>query len=105
MKSELQRQKDALIQEMKEVLKEAESLYKDTTENGAENIAAFSEKIKEKIGVAKDKLGTLETEWGDKAKQTAQQADELVRDKPYHALGFAAAVGVVLGLLMRGGSR
>ena len=36
----------------------------------------------------------------DRAKATARATDEYVRDNPWQALGVAAAVGVLVGLLM-----
>jgi ElaB/YqjD/DUF883 family membrane-anchored ribosome-binding protein len=50
---------------------------------------------------AKDTLMEWQTQGMECAKDAAKNADKYVRDNPWQAVGVAAAVGLVAGLLIR----
>ncbi len=50
--------------------------------------------------MAKERLSGIEEETLKHARVLAGEADEYVRGNPWRAVGIAAGVGLVLGLLM-----
>ena len=48
----------------------------------------------------KDQIQHLEEQAVESCKAAARQADDYVRTKPWQAVGIAAGVGLVIGLLM-----
>lgn len=102
MNSDFERKKAALLNEVRDVLNEAESLYNAAMDDGSDQARATKEKLKVQLDKAKAQFADIEEKVTAKAKETALQAHELVQEKPYHALGIAAAAGLVLGMLLRG---
>ena len=100
MSQEFESRKNELLSDVKEVLKEAETLYKSAVDDGSAEAKELKSKLKEQLDSAKEKYSSLEASVADKAKETAKQADVLVHEKPYQALGIAAAAGVLLGVLL-----
>jgi len=62
-------------------------------ENGKSELRA---KLESAIERAKDVYERLE----EKTSAAAKATDKVVRDHPYHAMGIAFAVGVLLGVLV-----
>jgi ElaB/YqjD/DUF883 family membrane-anchored ribosome-binding protein len=50
---------------------------------------------------AKDRLSSVEGTLTDKAKVVAEGADEFVHRNPWEAVGVAAGLGLLIGLLIR----
>jgi ElaB/YqjD/DUF883 family membrane-anchored ribosome-binding protein len=57
-------------------------------------------KVGESLAVAKVKLTEVEELALEKAKAAAAATDEYVHEHPWHAVGVAAGVGLVIGLLI-----
>ncbi len=100
MKPEFEAQKDALMKEVRTVLKDVEELYNHGVESGSDEAQAMKAKLQAKLSQAKSKLYDFESSTVDRVKDTARQADELVQEKPYYAMGFAALAGLVVGVLL-----
>jgi ElaB/YqjD/DUF883 family membrane-anchored ribosome-binding protein len=52
------------------------------------------------VRLAKERLAEVEQEALRRARELAGEADEYVRGNPWAAVGIAAGVGVMLGLLL-----
>ncbi|WP_274584345.1 DUF883 family protein [Neisseria leonii] len=100
MKKDFDNQKEALLKEVRSVLDEVEGLYEAGVDRGSEEAKALSEKLKDKLAAAQDKLQDFESEAARRVKKHAAQADAYVQDKPYYAMGFAALAGLVVGVLL-----
>ncbi|AUZ05908.1 MULTISPECIES: DUF883 family protein [Vitreoscilla] len=100
MSQEFENRKNELLNDVREVLKEAETLYKSAVDDGSAEAQELKSKLKDQLDNAKVKYASLEATVADKAKETAKQADVLVHEKPYQALGIAAAAGLLLGVLL-----
>lgn len=70
----------------------------DTTVDQFENAA---EAAQDAFANGREKLQELQENAVKYAKQGAETADRYVRDNPWQAVGIAAAVGLVAGLLIR----
>jgi ElaB/YqjD/DUF883 family membrane-anchored ribosome-binding protein len=95
-----ERSRDALVKDFTEVLTEADSLLKQATKESGEKASDLRAQVESKLRAAKLKLQDMQDDAMDRAKATARATDEYVRDNPWQALGVAAALGVLVGLLI-----
>jgi len=95
-----ERSRDALVKDFTEVLTEADSLLKQATKESGEKANDLRAQVETKLRTAKAKLQDMQDDAMDRAKATARATDEYVRDNPWQALGVAAALGVLIGLLI-----
>jgi len=95
-----ERSRDALVKDFTEVLTEADSLLKQATKESGERASDLRAQVETKLRAAKLKLQDMQDDAMDRAKATARATDEYVRDNPWQALGVAAALGVLVGLLI-----
>ena len=58
------------------------------------------ERIRENLIAAKHKLVDIEESIAVKAKEAARATDEYVHEHPWQAIGTAAGVGLLVGLLI-----
>jgi ElaB/YqjD/DUF883 family membrane-anchored ribosome-binding protein/uncharacterized membrane protein YqjE len=91
--------KEQLVRDFKILVADAESLLKATAGQSGEAVAAMRAKVGESLAVAKVKLTEVEELALEKAKAAAAATDEYVHEHPWHAVGVAAGVGLVIGLL------
>ena len=92
--------KDKLVQDLKIVISDAEDLLRATASTAGERVAAAREKVSDSLQRAKVKLAEVEDVIVDKSKQAARATDEYVRDNPWRAVGIAAGIGVIIGMLI-----
>lgn len=92
--------KEKLAQDLKIVISDAEDLLRATAGQAGEKVAAAREKIQDSLHRAKLKLAGVEDVVIDKSKQAARATDEYVHDYPWRAVGIAAGIGFVIGLLI-----
>ena len=92
--------KEKLAQDLKIVIADAEDLLRATASQAGEKVSAAREKIQDSLRHAKLKLADVEDVIVDKGKQAARATDEYVHDQPWRAVGIAAGVGFVIGLLI-----
>lgn len=92
--------KDKLVADMRVVIADAEELLRATAGQAGEKVAATRARIQESVTTAKVKLEQLSEASAEKAKAAAHATDDYVRDHPWHAVGIAALVGLVLGTLI-----
>jgi ElaB/YqjD/DUF883 family membrane-anchored ribosome-binding protein len=71
-----------------------------TASQAGEKISAAREKVQDSLDRAKTGLGDIEDIVMDTGKQAARATDEYVQAHPWQAVGIAAAVGLVIGLLI-----
>ena len=90
----------ALMDDVKQVLKDAEALYKAAVDDGTKEGKALKEKLKAQLNKAQDQFSELEGSVVERTRQAAAQTDDLVHRKPYQAMGIAAVVGLILGALL-----
>ena len=100
MSKDFDQQKEELWQEVRAVLDDVEELYHSGVEEGSKEAEQLRGKLQRKLQAAQRKLGDFEEVAAERVKETARQADQLVQDKPYYAMGFAALAGLVVGVLL-----
>jgi ElaB/YqjD/DUF883 family membrane-anchored ribosome-binding protein len=92
--------KDQLINEFKVVVADAEALLKATASTGDAKLSELRAKAEESISIAKTRIMDIQTEVLAKTKAAAKATDVYVHENPWRSIGFAASVGVVIGLLI-----
>ena len=89
-------QKDRVIADLHAVVAEAEALLRATAGQSGEGASEVRARVQATLDRARDSLRDLQAT----AREKAKVADAYVHDKPWQAIGVAAAVGVLLGLLI-----
>ncbi|MCX7170340.1 MAG: DUF883 family protein [Proteobacteria bacterium] len=92
--------KDKLIADFKVVVADTEELLRSTAGQAGEKISELRAKAQDHLATAKIKLADAEAAIVDKAKQAGRVADDYVHDNPWGAVGIAAGVGFLVGLLI-----
>ena len=100
MSKDFDQQKEELLQEVRAVLDDVEELYHSGVEEGSKEAEQLRGQLQRKLQAAQRKLGDFAEVAAERVKHTARQADQLVQDKPYYAMGFAALAGLVVGVLL-----
>jgi ElaB/YqjD/DUF883 family membrane-anchored ribosome-binding protein len=91
---------DQLLEDLHTVIRDAESLLKATATQTGEKIEEVRARAEKSVRHAKERLSVAEEQALKHAQALAEDADQYVRGKPWQAVGIAAGVGLVLGLLI-----
>ena len=91
---------DQLIDDLTTVIRDAENLLRATAAQTGDRVEEIRAEAEESVRQAKARLDGIEEEALKHARVLAGEADEFVRGNPWQAIGIAAGVGLVLGLLM-----
>ncbi|QEL63588.1 hypothetical protein OTERR_01120 [Oryzomicrobium terrae] len=92
--------KDKLVSDLKVVVADAEELLKATASQAGEKAAELRSRIQDRLRDAKVRLADAEAALIDTTKAAARATDDFVHDHPWKAVGVAAAVGLVIGVLI-----
>jgi len=92
--------KEKLVQDLRTVVADAEELLKATASQAGEKVSAARERIQDSLHRARIKLAEAEDVLMQRGKVAARVADEYVHENPWYAVGVAAGVGVIIGLLI-----
>ncbi|MBS0347517.1 MAG: DUF883 domain-containing protein [Proteobacteria bacterium] len=98
--SDAQVTKDKLVSDFKAVVADTEELLKLTAGQAGDKVADVRARLGDKLTSAKYKLQDLEAAVVQKTKAAARATDDYVHDNPWKAVGVAAGVGFLLGLLV-----
>jgi ElaB/YqjD/DUF883 family membrane-anchored ribosome-binding protein len=92
--------KEQLVNDFKIVIADAEALIKATANQGGEAVSNLRAKAEESLAVAKEKLADAQDALIEKGRVAAKATDEYVHEKPWNAVGIAAGIGLLVGLLI-----
>ncbi|MEQ1814078.1 MAG: DUF883 family protein [Candidatus Nitrotoga sp.] len=92
--------KGKLMQDLRVVVADAEELLRVTAGHAGEKASAVRERIQENLTAAKDRLAAAQESLVKQTKQAAKVTDEYVHENPWKAVGVAAGVGLVVGMLI-----
>ena len=92
--------REKLATDLRVVISDAEELLRATAGQMGDKAVVARERIQESLRVAKDKLARSQEVVVDKTKAAARATDDYVHDHPWGAVGIAAAVGLVVGMLI-----
>ncbi|MBT9457710.1 MAG: DUF883 family protein [Burkholderiaceae bacterium] len=93
-------QKERLMADLHMVVAQAEELLRVTAGQTGEGVADMRAKLQAKLSNARDSLSHVQDAAIERAKAAGHAADEYVHDNPWRAIGAAAGVGLIVGLLI-----
>jgi ElaB/YqjD/DUF883 family membrane-anchored ribosome-binding protein len=88
-----------LMEDLRVVVEDAEALLKATAGQAGEKVDQARQRAEESVRVARERLGELDGELRVRAREAARTTDRYVHENPWGAIGMAAGVGFILGLL------
>jgi ElaB/YqjD/DUF883 family membrane-anchored ribosome-binding protein len=88
-----------VIADFKTMVADAEALLRATASHGGDELAEVRAKVEESIRAVKVRLADEQAALMAKTKEAAKATDVYVHDHPWAAVGVAAGVGLVVGLL------
>ena len=100
MSKEFDKKREALLEELNEILNNAEELFNEKTEAGADELKKLKKRLSSQVQNAKSQFNSLQDEAVEKTKQAIKHTDELVQNNPYKAIGVAGVIGLLLGVLI-----
>ena len=96
--------KDQLVKEFNTVVAETEQLLKSVANAGGDKAGALRANVEQSLASGKDSLRNLQQSSTEKTRAAAQATDKYVHESPWQAIGIAAGlsavIGVVIGLLL-----
>jgi ElaB/YqjD/DUF883 family membrane-anchored ribosome-binding protein len=92
--------KQKLLDDFNAVASDTEQLLKSLASEGGEKAAALRASIDQNLKAARERLARLEEAVVHRGKAAAQATDAYVHQHPWQAIGIAAGLGVVVGLLL-----
>lgn len=91
------------MQDLRVVVADAEELLRATAGQAGEKVSAARERIQENLAAAKQRLAVAQDAVVARTKEAAKVTDEYVHQNPWKAVGIAAGVGLVIGMLISRG--
>lgn len=92
--------RDRLAHSLQQVVDEAEQLLKNAQRTGSDQFNAARDRFESQLRSAKAELNRLEQTALDNAKRAAHATDHAVHQHPYTAMGVAAGIGLLIGMLV-----
>jgi ElaB/YqjD/DUF883 family membrane-anchored ribosome-binding protein len=91
---------DKIVQDLKVVVADAEELLRATASQAGERAAVARQQIERSLERAKAKLAEVESVVSEKTREMAHATDQYVHENPWRAVGVAAGIGLIIGLLI-----
>jgi ElaB/YqjD/DUF883 family membrane-anchored ribosome-binding protein len=92
--------KDKLVTDLRSVVADAEAVLQETASVAGEKMGELRTRLRERLVNARHKLAEAEEMAVEKARAAARATDDYVHEHPWKAVGAAAGVGLILGLLI-----
>ena len=90
---------EQLIADFKTVVEDAEALLKATAKHGGEDLAEIRARAESSIKAVKARIVEEQEALLIRTKEAARATDVYVHENPWAAIGVAASIGMVMGLL------
>ena len=92
--------KEKLVSDLKVVISDTEELLRATAGAAGEKVGDLRERLAIRLRDTKERIVDLEVALVDKTKAAARATDDYVNDNPWQAVGIAAGVGLLLGIII-----
>lgn len=90
---------DKLVKEFESVVAEAESLIKSIANASSDKVGGMRASVEQGLAAASDRLAKIREQAVTQATDAARATDDYVQDNPWQAIGIAAGVGALAGLV------
>ena len=88
-----------LMTDLQSVLEDAEALLSATAGQAGDRIQQVRARAEETVRVVRDRLSQAQEDLTRRAREALGDADDYVHDNPWQAVGVAAGVAFLVGLL------
>jgi len=88
-----------LVTDLRVLLTDAEDLMQATASQGGEKMAEMRARIQRTIAEIRPRLAGAEAALEIKVREAAASTDDFVHQRPWTAVGIAAGVGLLVGIL------
>jgi ElaB/YqjD/DUF883 family membrane-anchored ribosome-binding protein len=92
--------KEKLVADLKTVVADAEELLAATAQSTGEKMAELRERLEENLRNVRYRLADAEAALRERTREVARATDHYVHEHPWKAIGVAAGVGLLIGLLI-----
>jgi ElaB/YqjD/DUF883 family membrane-anchored ribosome-binding protein len=92
--------KQGLASSLRRMIDEADGLLKSATRTGDEAFDTLHDQFTDQVKQMREQLDELEETAVYRARRAARAADRGVHEHPYGAMGAAAALGLLVGVLI-----
>ena len=92
--------KEKLVSDMKVVVSDAEEILRATADVAGDRIGELRERIIDRLRDAKVRIADAEAMLVDRTRAAARATDDYVNENPWQAVGIAAGVGLLLGIII-----
>ncbi|MBK7676784.1 MAG: DUF883 domain-containing protein [Candidatus Accumulibacter sp.] len=92
--------KQKLVSDMKVVVADAEEILRATAGVAGDKMGDLRERFGERLRDAKLRLADAEAALVDRTKAAARATDDYVHENPWRAVGVAAGIGLLLGVII-----
>jgi ElaB/YqjD/DUF883 family membrane-anchored ribosome-binding protein len=97
--------KEKIVSDMKVVVSDAEEILRATAGVAGDKIGELRGRIAERLRDAKVRIADAEEALVVRTKAAAKATDAYVNDNPWQAVGVAAGIGLLIGILISSGRR
>jgi ElaB/YqjD/DUF883 family membrane-anchored ribosome-binding protein len=92
--------KEKLVADLQRVIADAEELMQATAHQTEGKVVELRDRINDNLREARHKLADAEEAIKEKTLEMARATDDYVHEHPWNAIGAAAGLGLVVGLLI-----
>lgn len=91
---------EKLFEDLQIVVRDAEALLKATAGQAGDKLQEVRARAEDSVRQAKSRIHSLEQDALRSGKELVDSTEDYVKKNPWQALGVAAGVGLVLGVLL-----
>jgi ElaB/YqjD/DUF883 family membrane-anchored ribosome-binding protein len=91
---------EKLVTDFRVLMTDVDELVKATASQTGDKIAEVRGRVQQAAAQLRPRLAQAEVVLQEKAKAAVETADDYIHDNPWTAIGVAAGVGLVIGLLV-----
>lgn len=92
--------REKLMSDLRTVIADAEEVLKVTADQATVGAADLRQRMQERLLQARSRLLDLQDSAVARAKAAGHAADDYVHEHPWKAIGVAAGIGMIVGLLI-----
>ena len=94
------KQRDKLVADLRVVISDAEELLRLGAAQTGQSASEWRARVETRLAAAKARLSHLQEAAVARARAAGHAADDYVHEHPWRAIGTAAGVGLIVGLLV-----
>jgi ElaB/YqjD/DUF883 family membrane-anchored ribosome-binding protein len=95
-----QSSRDKIRSDLRNILSDMDDYLRATANQTGEKIGVLRERLQDQMQRTKVRLADTREVVVDRTKEAARATDEYVHDNPWRAVGVAAGIGLIVGMLI-----